>query len=587
MKRRENSQLINKRKWQWIIAGVVSVVLFTVTYLTIDVLFSTNDDIRIMYALAGYNTGEPYPYHPFINFFLGKMISLQYQAFPQVPWYAVFHVCSIFTGITVTGKCCLKIAARQKLPIFIPVVLQVFLFLTIYLFPTVSMQFSTTPAILGIAAAALVFSIEEEQDKKRYVCGDLILSVLFLCFCYMTRSFTWYCVMCFYGLAVFYQILYSFPCKTKRKKKWLCIVCTTLVFSGICALTLRQSSLFLKEKVEQNTEFSKYDKHRAEFQDYGMHPDYYENAAFYNKIGWTENTYRAALGLLFLDENMNADSMQKITQEYKEHTEGHQVRDAYYVAKSIFESYRVAKTGIAVIVLLFLAGMFFCFGKKELWREALVILCGFFGYLLMFLFLSYRGRLPIRTFMVITVSEAVTGVLCLLRVWTKDKWEKGKPILIIGAACLSLLAAYNIRAVYFTDDYTKTQTNTYATEEQVIEFETYATEHADDVFIYDFTVATRQRNPFVAFPEKKPTNCIVSGGSYTFSTIYYKQLEANGLDSLYWEDLLKDNIYYVSADSSFTELVEKNIEEKTGKETFCIEVERFAEKGVKIYKFFQ
>lgn len=186
--------------------------------------------------------------------------------------------------------------------------------------------------------------------------------------------------------------------------------------------------------------------------------------------------------------------------------------------------------------------------------------------------------------MVITICAAVYLVISLLNIAHK----RPRFIVRIGrniAACLIVfLMLYNIRAVYFMDDCTKTQTDTTATEQEVKEFEQYAIAHHENLYVYDFTVATLQRDPFVTFPDIKPTNCIISGGSYTFSTIYYQQLEQNGMSSLYWEDLLKDNVYYVSANWSFVELVMNSISEKVEKQVLCEEIYAFGPEGAKVYK---
>lgn len=204
----------------------------------------------------------------------------------------------------------------------------------------------------------------------------------------------------------------------------------------------------------------------------------------------------------------------------------------------------------------------------------------------MFLFLSYRGRLPIRTFMVITISADTFLGLSFIKMIDVKKLYKEWGISVIGVSSMLLIMMYNVRAVYFTDDCTKTQTQTSATTEQVLEFEDYAIDNPDNVYVYDFTVATLHRDPFVVYPESKPVNCIVSGGSYTFSTIYYKQLEKNGMESLYWTDFLKDNVYYATSDLAYIDLMSANIEEKSGEAVFYEEIKDFGEEGVKIYKFF-
>ncbi len=580
-----NHKFVSTNTGQWIIATLLSILLFSTTYLTTEVRFSTNDDMRIMYALAGYNTGEPYPYHPFINYFLGKFISMQYYYFPQIPWYVFFHIFCLFTGIVIIGKCFLKLAAKREISIIIPIFLHIIVYYTIMIFPVTQIQFSTTPAVLGSAAVILVFTLDIQKDSKGNIFANLITSVLLLILCYMTRSFTWYCIMCFYGLAVFYQLFHFFPGKIKQNWKKILLLCGSILFTGITVLILRETSLYLKDSVEVNKEFKEYNKYRADFQDYHMRLGYENNSEFYTELGWTRNTYSAALSLLFLDENINADNFQKITEVYKENTEHRTLNDAYETVKDIFEKYRVAKSGMAIIVILFITGIIVSFNSKKFRKESICLFFSFAGYLLMFAALGYRGRLPIRTFMVISVVETVVGASFLLNIVPKIMSKRVRWTLEICGVCMVLLSMYNIRAIYLKKEGSETQTVTSATMQQVEEFEKYALEHPEEVFVYDFTVATVQRNPFIVFPDKKPVNCIISGGSYTFSTIYYKQLAENGMTSLYWEDLLEDNMYYVTADSQFLNLVRDNLIEKTKKDIIVKECKSFGVSGVAIYKF--
>ena len=573
-----------KEKWQWLAATLIATLLFGLTYLTGTIRFSTNDDIRIMYALAGYNTGTTYPYQPFINYFLGQVISWQYEFFPQIPWYALFHIFCLYFGTVVIGKCCIKITAKRNIHIGVAVFAIISLYYTVLIFPVMSMQFSTTPAVIGIAAVSLVYTLDAEKDSRHSIYFELGLSVVMLLLCYMTRSFTWYCVMCFYALAVFYQIITTLSKKSINLKKYICILCGCTLFTIILVISFRTLSLEIKDSVEVNNEFEEYNQYRAQVQDYGKRLDYYENSEFYNSLGWTENTYRALLSLLFFDENMNAENLKSIYDAYELNSTNRNMRDIYVTASSIFDEYRVAKTGIAFIAVVFLLCLFLGIGEKNKWQEKLCAVFTILGYLIMFLFLSYQGRLPIRTFMVITICAAVYLVISLLNIAHK----RPRFIVRIGrniAACLIVfLMLYNIRAVYFMDDCTKTQTDTTATEQEVKEFEQYAIAHHENLYVYDFTVATLQRDPFVTFPDIKPTNCIISGGSYTFSTIYYQQLEQNGMSSLYWEDLLKDNVYYVSANWSFVELVMNSISEKVEKQVLCEEIYAFGPEGAKVYK---
>lgn len=579
---------IQKQRWQWGISLIVTSLVYTFIFLTRDIIFSTNDDIRIMYALAGYNTGEPYPYHPFINFFLGKIISMMYQILPQIPWYGLFHVACLFVGCVVIGKCLLKNSVRKNNGILFPVVLHLFALFTVLIPVIVSMQFSTTPAVLGIAGVLLVLSLDVKKDTRRDKIFSSALSMIFLLICYMTRSFTWYFVMCFYALAMAYQIILLYPKRKKRMKKWTIFFAIVLVTSVIAALGVKQISLALKAAAEENPEFEEYNDYRTDYQDYGKYVKYKEAPEFYNSIGWSENNFRATRGLLFFDEGFNADTLKEITEKYSSDGEKRDLQDTMFTAKAIFDGYRVAKTAMCVVMLFFMLCIIYTAFNLKRWREGLCALCAAAGYFFIYFVLAYRGRLPLRMFMAVTICASVFLIALFAKTfsWKPTKTILGK--LVFAGAVFGMLgiAAYNVRAVYFTNDCTRPQTTTTATKEQVLEMEQYAIEHKDNVYVYDFSVGTVQREPFVVYPKEKPTNCIISGGSYTFSTIYYKQLRANNLESLYWKDFLRENIYFVSANERYVELMQDNISEEVGKTVEVRMIKEFAADGAKVYQFY-
>lgn len=69
----------------------------------------------------------------------------------------------------------------------------------------------------------------------------------------------------------------------------------------------------------------------------------------------------------------------------------------------------------------------------------------------------------------------------------------------------------------------------------------------DKVFVHDYSVSNSYNSydPFRIFEDEKPTNIIISGGSYTYTGCYNEQLRINNLDKLDGETFSKDNVYYV------------------------------------------
>lgn len=581
---------IEPAKANWIIPAVITALLGIATYATFAVAFSTNDDIRIMYALAGYNTGSEYPYQPFINVLLGMIISSLYKVAPQISWYAVYHIMCMAAGMIAIGRAIHKICREREAPTLVSVALQILLYYVLFLYPFSNMQFSTTPAILGAAAVVTAVAIDVEKDTKKSIICDFAFCTAALLFCFMTRSLTWYCVMCFFALALFYQDGKLLLRKSPGAKKWIVNTSVYLLLLVVFIFGLRQISRVIKEKEDSTGQYTEYNEYRTDYQDYKRRFPYKGNEQFYEEVGWSKNVYDATGTLQYLDERINLESLKKITEAYEETTPARGLQDAANTILNLFHESRIAKSGFAAVMLLFASAvMFFFLGGRKKIEDLLCAVCAAGGFGILLLYLAMQGRLPIRSFMVIVIPAAC--ILLLLNVKLAEVHKDIKGVLAGGAVLLLCgLGVYNVRAVYFTDECTRPQTDTTATIEQFEAFEEYAVLNPDKIYVYDFTVATVHKNPFRVFPEKKPVNCIIAGGSYTYSDIYYKQLQQNNLEQLYWEDLLRKNVYYVSASEKFLEMARANIEEATGQDVSYMRVKNFGEDnetGVKIYKLYR
>lgn len=579
----KKSHGINDSKMQWLIAVVVTSILFGITYLTTPIIFSTNDDMRIMYALAGYSLNAPTPYHPFINLFLGKIISVLYTLIPGLPWYGLFHAGTLFLSIVIIGRYLIKFVVKKRGPLWVAVLYHVAIYYVGCLYPVVAMQFSTTSAFFGIAAMTLVFSLETKHGItiKTLIKGGIV--VVLMTFSFMLRNLTWYCMICFLGLACVYQLLLLIKNKRPDVLDYIKFYVGIFFISVSLALLMRYISLEKKSTAEIDPEFEVYNEYRIEFQDYKKRYTYDEAPDLYASVGWTKNTYRATQALLFMDSDINAKSLKTITEAYSSNVSTKRnIGDAFETIKNIFINYNISKIcGVAIVAMYLFCVIAFIL-KRFSWVEFVGSSFCFIGFLIMLFVLGYRGRLPLRVLLVIMVPTIVFLGLCLAKIKIQRNRNILVSTLITGAMLLSVIGVVN---VYLTNDAYKTQTKTIATLEEFLDFELYASSRPEDIYVYDFTVATVQRAPFVVYTDNKPVNCIVSGGSYTYSSIYYTQLAVCGLSELTWTTLLQDNVYYVSSDIGFVDLVLANMIDETNVNIGYDEVMKFGE-GIKVYKFY-
>lgn len=82
-----------KNKYVPLILSLVFItVCFIWIYFTYGVYYLTNDDIGIMKAFSGYNTGVPNPYHQYGCFTLGMIFKFFYMVITTWNWYSYFSI---------------------------------------------------------------------------------------------------------------------------------------------------------------------------------------------------------------------------------------------------------------------------------------------------------------------------------------------------------------------------------------------------------------------------------------------------------------------------------------------------------------
>ncbi len=578
-------EIINSRKGKWLLAFGLTFLCYAIVLLTADVSYATNDDSRIMYALAGYASGEAYPQQAFINYFLGVPIGVLYKLLPSLPWYTIYHIFAMYLSESVMFLCFYKLAKDKKVSIAFPICAQIISLLFIFMVPLVSIQFTVTSTILGTSAVVVMASMKHSDKRSTKICIYAYCFIALL-LSFMTRTLSWYSIMCFFALSCVYQIATCYlycPDLTKKKKHLHTLkICTFVIALVISCFGVRFVSLYVKNKSEITQAYNTYNDYRVKYMDYGQHPPYKGHEKLYNAVQWDNSTYRATLCLLYMDENINASSLKTITEAYQANKHSALSKTVTNIRELLYD-YSFVQYSLLSIFLIFVILNLMVAKKEKQWFHILVSICCCGGFAVLLLYLGFKGRLPLRSYQSLLIPCFMFMMTMFLR-WLDVSYKKVfKPMLAITL----VVSVGGIYMVYIDKDYAATQTNTEATSEQFQNFEKYAIQNPEHFYVYDFSAGTVNRNPFVVYPNEKPINTMVAGGSYTFSELYYQQLEKNGLTSLYWEDLLKKNIYFTSANPTYVEVAQMNIERVTKHKVKVKEIKRFGEntKGITVYKF--
>lgn len=81
--------------------------------------------------------------------------------------------------------------------------------------------------------------------------------------------------------------------------------------------------------------------------------------------------------------------------------------------------------------------------------------------------------------------------------------------------------------------------------------ENYVIEHPDNMYIYDLSLAL-PADPFTVYKNGVPKNMVFWGGWVYNTPMYWKQIHANGLDTLFIDDFFNGQVYFCGTEISNT-----------------------------------
>ncbi len=519
-------------------------------------VFYINDDENIMYTLSGYYTnGVPYD-HSFINFCLSYVLRLLYRLVPGVQWYGVFHLCLMGLSIAAVFKTVAKISLWKELPFFVPVLVDLALFGSLYLFPSTIMQFTTTSAFAGAAAVATLLGMDWRKDSCGQQIYDLLLSGLLLLLCYMHRKNSGYVAFCFYFGTALLQLIRALRLpQDDRWRKAKRISSMRRLMTGVVTVTVLLVAVFgidlLKRSGERWDSFIEYDNARFKMLDY-PHASYSEDPELYDSLGWSPELYELAARYwwFFMDSRINVESFNAISQTGFYNQEGHSLHATLQVAANLFKTDPLARLAMLIsggLALLLPVLLLLNRWKKDLLWDFLYGICMVMGTAVLCLFLCYRQRLPLRALHAILIPFVSLCAVLLLQVTPQNRHTRGRAVLRT-AVCL-LLAAVTLLLGCFNLEQAITQGNDRVEKSnRTLLIEQYAMDHKDTLFVYDVSLTFRYL-PFTVYRDNYPSNLMFWGGMGWKSPAFYQQISDNGLHELYSDVMFRDDMLYITRDS--------------------------------------
>ena len=538
---------------RWAMALVFTFIIFIIAGIFYERVFFINDDENIMYTLAGYFTnGQPFE-HVFLNYVLGGFFRLLYTLAPSMPWYGIYHVLVLYFSIVIINKTILKESWKRDIPLWKGIIVCGVLYGVAFIYPTVLIQFTTTATFAGTSAVVLVLGKDWELDSSFTKIIDGVLSIFLILLCYMHRYNTGYVLFCFLGGTILYQyckIFSSINSKRhfKQKLRGLSLQVGLICIGLLCVVVISSR----KRNTAGWEYFREYDSARFKVTDY-PHDTMEQNPALYDSIGWSSELYDLAANgwWFFMDENINANSFKAIAETgyYKER--GADLHSILNCAWQLFTEDQIARIILVFIIIIVLYGGSAFYTdpnkKRHIW-EYLYIVCMILGVGVLCTYLCYKQRFPLRAFHTITIPFISVTVITLIRL------QKGKVLENVQNNLRNIV--FKVVLVVLTGIALTINLNVIGTQTEerlekslrTLQVEKYAMESPENFYIYDTSLTFRYL-PFTVYTEKFPSNLMFWGGMGWNSPAFFKQLEINGLDNLYSDIFLNNNVYYITWDS--------------------------------------
>lgn len=516
----------NKKRLFFIVLTVLPCLL--IPLMTLPMTYMTNDDSGIQAALNGSVTGKPYPYHQFINCFLGYMLCFLYQLLPSIEWWYVWSLLCIGLGICLIHWSFFK-EASKKVDAVILIIIFAALF-WIYIISNVA--FTVVPCVLALGVICIFFVGNEHKWDWKIV---LICSIA-LVIASWHRFSTIEAMLCYFLGGLLYYVIQSTNLTWKKKISYYLVTVVGVV--SIILLTYLSSNLI---KNHQNSDyFNEYNKARIAYMDYAK-INYADMPEVFLKYDWDEDLTNMVGAWCFLDERFNPETINGILQDSDDvilaESEKTEFLNVLNTLMELIKTNRYAKM-IAGLALLLILGevLIILWGVGKSWNN-IFYLGNMLGSFVLLIYLSTKGRLPLRAYLVILLPMTCIGLLLLLKIKSAIE-EKSKKIFWYVSSILGIAIAVGGMMLNYDSLTVQSKKYNLLQSSEIID---YASERQDNIYIYSFD-GYSSLNP----QKRKTTNLLSWGGSTFHSDMFYRSLECLGLDFLDMNVFKRENVYLLT-----------------------------------------
>ncbi len=406
-----------------------------------------------------------------------------------------------------------------------------------------------------------------DKDKSKKLLKILLNAIIILLILLVTSIAIYF----IYKLANFIKN------KTSENKQQLFSLLKKYIVIALITAIVYISNILIYNSDEIYKNYIEYNNLRAELQDLS-YTNYEENKEIFDEIGWSKNDYYLFYTFNYGDENVySKENLQKIVDYKKSKGEQYNLNtNIENVWENLVEQLRNSNKYISI--MLFVACILAIYTNDKYKIFSGIILITTIGINVLFIVLN-------RAMLRVVIPEYILGIALLLYYIKYNNNEKiNKKIYMILAISILIVTAYSGETYEF--NYNLNSFNSYA---KVIK---YTNEHKENTYLYTAPALQFRYLAYSVYempPKGAFSNLRVLGGWDIFTQNYYNFKEKNNLQGTF-EDLLKDNVYLIDGDVSWSGVYYQNykqhiiqfIKEHYGKNVKCEKIQTID--NVYIYK---
>ncbi len=540
------------------IAGLAWVLLCTVLLLLVVTLgiwgYETNDDMYLAMIPSGF-FGKFIPYTIYNNIIQGYFLAAISSVFPVVNWTFIYYFLLIFISYVLIGVCCI-----WKKGMIQGTLLSIIFLCSTGVSMFCRMNFSKTGALVFLAGFITAMWLSEDLERKR---NKIIfyVALIFMILGSFVRYDTTVALLPFYVLGVIYLFV-KYKYKLKRIVPFVGAFAIILLCWGLNSYVYHNSP-----------EWKEYwDYASVNILDYGI-PDYEAHQEEYETLGLSENDIICLNSWKYLDSTVYSKEIMVGIKAIRDNSK-----------PSLYEEMPRIITG---------------FGQLFRANVYLYVLIG----LLFYLFLKISNIDRIMLFMVMGLGCAEMAYLLLINrciehsayipilavftyvLYLSKEGEKNKHFhAFIGFMCLCSIVMLGGKDVPKMKKYPLplegTSTEVYKT----------LSSWKECLFVWDPGVDAAVCNlgfsPIDNFPYGGHSNSVITGGWVALSPFMEDIGEEYGQRSNVFRLLAEnENVFYVSSEGIYCDVIEKYIQEHYNPKAHCVQVTEVY--GFGIYTFIE